>query len=298
MLKVKLLAYTPDAESIVASAAKLCYSPVGVEEIMEKQSRESIVNFIDKLSSISHYSPFEHATFTFAIEGVSRTTEIQLARHRIASYSIQSGRYVNRENPEFTMPPAIFNNEKAKKIYLKQMKSAQKAYDDLTVELILEQLEAGNLRDEWLNFIRDNKFGLTEDELEVDLRANLLDFKNQWPKEFSVMEKKAIENARYVHPQAITTKIVATMNARSLMNFFGLRCCNRAQWEIRTLADMMLREVYNVAPAIFSKSGAPCTNGKCPEGHMTCGQPRKLDDILGVDSEISLEQDSQLSMFE
>ena len=87
--------------------------------------------------------------------------------------------------------------------------------------------------------------------------------------------KKALENARSILPNACETKIVVTMNARSLLNFFKERCCMRAQDEIRTLAYLMLDEVLDVAPYLFSKSGAPCVYGPCPEGSMSCGQKQK-----------------------
>ena len=92
--------------------------------------------------------------------------------------------------------------------------------------------------------------------------------------------KQALEDARYILPNACETKIMVTMNARSLLNFFNKRSCNRAQWEIRHLSDLMLAEVRKVAPILFLKAGAPCTYGKCPEGEMTCGQPRKPEDYL------------------
>ena len=85
-------------------------------------------------------------------------------------------------------------------------------------------------------------------------------------------EKKAIEDARFVLPNACETKIVVTMNARSLLNFFRHRCCNRAQWEIRDVADQMLKLVCEVAPNLFKKAGASCVSGPCPEGKMTCGK--------------------------
>ena len=81
------------------------------------------------------------------------------------------------------------------------------------------------------------------------------------------------EDARYLLPNAAETKIVITMNIRELLHFFSLRCCNRAQWEIRELAHKMLELVKPTAPYIFMDAGAPCVRGNCPEGKMTCGNP-------------------------
>ena len=86
------------------------------------------------------------------------------------------------------------------------------------------------------------------------------------------LKKKAIEDARFVLPNACETKMVVTMNARSLLNFFRLRCCNRAQWEIRAVAIEMLKLCYKTAPSIFSAAGPACCNGSCSEGKMSCGK--------------------------
>lgn len=294
MLKVKLLSYTPNPEEVVASAAKLCYSPVGVNEIIEKLDSQNVEKFIEKLVSIKHLSPFEHVSFSFAVEGVSRTLTHQLVRHRIASYSQQSQRYVKETMFDFIVPPSIENNEKAKEIFIKEMESSQKAYDDIVRELMIDKIFATDKYYKWYEKITDIETTDNGKDWDVkEIYKNLIErkntekideylglFKKEFPKEHSALEKEAIEDARYVFPNAAETKIVVTMNARSLMHFFKLRCCNRAQWEIRALADEMLSQVIKVAPAIFSNSGAPCTFGKCPEGSMSCGKTRSLEDIL------------------
>ena len=89
-------------------------------------------------------------------------------------------------------------------------------------------------------------------------------------------EKKAIEDARFVLPNACTTKLIMTMNARSLLNFFRHRCCNRAQWEIRELAELMLKECVAAAPHLFKNAGPSCVCGACPEGKMTCGKIKEM----------------------
>ena len=88
--------------------------------------------------------------------------------------------------------------------------------------------------------------------------------------------KQANEDARFVLPNACETKMVVTMNARSLQNFFHLRCCSRAQWEIRELAEKMFTLVYPVAPHIFAKAGPACLCGPCPEGKMCCGKTAEV----------------------
>lgn len=186
---------------------------------------------------MGHDSPLEHASFTFAIEGVSRSLLAQITRHRIASYSVQSQRYVNANQTDYITPDAIAADDKLNDLYASTMKKLWGVYGYIARTLLGRYLEEG--------------------------------------KDFKTAEKMAIEDARYVLPNACETKMVVTMNARSLLHFFELRCCNRAQTEIRELADEMLRLVKEVCPNVFANAGAPCVNGACPEGAMSCGRPRK-----------------------
>lgn len=290
MLKVKLLSYTPNPEEVVASAAKLCYSPVGIEEITENLDSESIDKFIGSLARIKHLSPFEHASFSFAVEGVSRTLTHQLVRHRIASFSQQSQRYVKENTFEYIIPPSIQENEKAKELFINHMSESQKAYDELVEELVITKIIDSDKYEDWYKDITElqgedsdwnvNAIYKTMSSENEGREDYIQLFKDKNGKLYSKLEKEAIEDARYVFPNATETKIAITMNARSLMNFFTLRCCNRAQWEIRALADEMLSLVYEVAPAIFGKSGAPCIFGKCDQGAMSCGTVRTFEDIV------------------
>jgi thymidylate synthase (FAD) len=245
-MKVKIIAYTPNPEEVVASAAKLCYSKVGVDEIQENLTEECIEKFVSMLSAIGHHSPLEHCTFTFAVEGISRACSHQLVRHRIASYSQQSQRYVKLDKFDYIIPTAIENNEFAKDIFLNAMEQDQKAYNGIVEELMNEYIASS---------------GYTLASIPRS--------------EYNRLEKLAIEDARYVFPNACETKIVFTMNVRTLMNFFTHRCCDRAQWEIRDLANEMLIQVKEIAPTLFKKAGASCVRGKCPEGSMSCGNPKK-----------------------
>ena len=271
-IKVKLLAHTPNPDAVVAAAAKLCYSKVGVEQISEKLTDEEVKRFVNHLVEMGHESPIEHVTFTFGIEGISRSCSHQIVRHRIASYSQQSQRYVKLEQFEYIIPPAIESNSEAKRIFIAAMERDQKAYDEL-VDLLLEDILIDKHAADYGSCIREI---LKENPDAVPDRSKVLDlYAEKFLKEYGKAEKQAIEDARYVFPNACETKMVVTMNARSLYNFFSKRCCNRAQWEIRELADLMLAECEKVAPILFSNCGAPCaTTGKCPEGKMSCGEPK------------------------
>lgn len=242
-LKVKLIRYTPDAEKLISSAAKLCYSSVGIDKIEEGLSDEKMVKFLDMLMSYGHESPVEHVSFTFGVEGVSRVLTHQLVRHRVGtSFSQQSQRYVKLDQFEYIIPPAIESIPEAKEKFIMAMEEDQKCYDEIT-ELLFEK--------HYQAFINEGNSEKKAKQLAV---------------------KRAIEDARYVFPNACETKIVFTMNARSLFNFFKHRCCNRAQWEIRELATEMLKQVREVCPILFKYTGPNCVNQPCPEGSMTCGK--------------------------
>lgn len=262
-IKVTLLNHTPNPEETVAMAAKLCYSASEIEEIKEGLTPENTEKFINMLSSLGHESPFEHITFTFGIEGISRACSHQLVRHRIASYSQQSQRYVDGENFEYVIPPEIDNNPIAKDEYKEALMLAMDFYSNIRKELIESSV--------W-EYMKTNNIIFNE----YDMAHFVEVFKSKYPKEYSAFEKKANEDARFILPNACTTKIVCTFNARSLFNFFKHRCCNRAQWEIREVANLMLKECIKIAPNIFANCGASCIRGKCSEGKMSCGKMAEM----------------------
>ncbi len=244
--KVNLIGHTPDPEKIVAAAARLCYSSHGVTTLLEEMNPKEVNRLIHMLGDMGHQSPFEHASFTFAIEGVSRSLTHQLVRHRIASYSQKSQRYVREGGFDYVVPEAIGLNEDLKKIYIKAMSEQQRSYDQLAEEL--KTIHLKKLLEE----------GVSPQKAEGNA------------------EKMAIEDARYVLPNACETKIVVTMNARSLLHFFQVRCCHRAQWEIRALATEMLRLTKVAAPSLFRFAGPHCVTGTCGEGAMSCGKSREV----------------------
>ncbi len=222
-MKVELLSYTPEAELLVAAAARSCHSRKSAKDILSKMKPEKARRLIRDLVRKGHTSVLEHAVFTFSIEGISRVCTHQLVRHRIASYSQQSQRHVKLTKSSFIVPPSIKSKPEARKLFDDVVSTCLKAYEKL--------LDMGIPR----------------------------------------------EDARFLIPQAIETKIVVTMNARSLLNFFELRCCYRSQWEIRQLAWKMLELVKQVAPTIFEKAGPPCiSRGVCPEPEFECPLRSKL----------------------
>lgn len=221
--KVELIAYTTDPEQVVVAAIRQCYSKVGAKELKEKTAEEKRIKLLRQVISSDHTSTIEHANFTFAIAGISRACSHQLVRHRHASYSQQSQRYVEPEEVNYIVPPKVKTKKETAEKYREALEESVKIYREL--------IAAG-----------------------VDK-----------------------EDARYLLPNAVETKIVVTMNARALLNFFRRRLCNRAQWEIHVLALKMLEQVKKVAPHIFKYAGPSCETEKiCWEGKLACNKWRRI----------------------
>jgi len=230
IMNVKLLEMSQNAISLIYVACRQCYSEkfagdVFLDNAISVEKQEA---FVKSIVASGHQSPLEHVKFTFAIEGVSRALTHQLVRHRLASYSQQSQRYVKEKDFDYIIPPSIEKNLEAKNEFEKLMSVIQKSYTKLI--LLMEQ---------------DNISG-----------------------------EAANQDARFALPQAAETKIVVTMNCRELLHFFQHRCCSRAQWEIRQLANKMLKICVEKLPAVFAETGAKCEElGYCPEGEkFSCGK--------------------------
>jgi thymidylate synthase (FAD) len=246
-LKVILLRHSPNPEETIAMAAKLCYSPADITSLKDKIETKDQKAFVEKLVKMGHMSPIEHASFTFAVEGISRACSHQLVRHRLASFSQQSQRYVSETSQEsgvrrqettfdYVIPPSIAQDHEAKEIFRNFMVEAQKTYD-----LLIKRLNIKGIKGESAN-----------------------------------------QDARFILPNAAETKIMVTMNARELLHFFRQRCCNRAQWEIRQMAEEMLKLAKKAAPTIFHKAGPGCLYAVCPEGDYSCGKIKEVRKKYGI----------------
>ncbi len=218
-MQVTVLVHTIEPVKVVAMAARLCYSPLDIENLRCSSRETEDQQLIEKVLASGHESVLEHASFSFGIEGVSRVLSHQLVRHRLASFSQQSQRYVNfDEGFSYQVPPSIQKDESLRREYDRMMEQSAKFYHHLRRH---------------------------------DIPA---------------------EDARFVLPNAADTRLIMTMNARELRHFFRLRCCRRAQWEIRALATEMLRQVKKIAFSLFRDAGPACLSGPCPEGPMSCGK--------------------------
>ena len=209
-MKVELISAPADAERLCGMAAAVCTDSKNTDSAL-RHAVES-----------GHTSVLEHAAFTFRISGLSRAALAQLTRHRLASYSVQSQRFVKLDEPELVIPDTIRNSKYAEEVAM-AMKYVMGIY---------KRMERDGI---------------------------------------------PIEDCRYITPQAVPTVLIVTMNARELLHFFSLRCCNRAQWEIRQLADEMLRLCKKICPLLFRHAGPGCVNSVCPE-KRPCGSPRQVNE--------------------
>lgn len=222
-MKVELISYSNLGEKVCGIASKTCVS----KNIPD--TNDNVMKSLRSAISSGHEAVLEHWSATFAVSGVSRALTHQLVRHRVASYSQQSQRYVDMDGFDYVVPESILNHPDSLEQFKWGIKAIQKVYKTLLA------------------------YGID------------------------------MEDARYILPNACTTNIIVSMNARQLRHFFALRCCNRAQWEIRELADKMLELVKEVAPTIFENAGPSCVQaGYCPEGKRSCGRAMTLERMLDI----------------
>lgn len=128
---VVIIARTPSPDVTVAAAARLCYSDVSAAELVQSDSGERVKGLLTHLRKSGHFSPFEHASFTFAIDGLSRVASHQLVRHRIASFSQQSQRYVSMVEPDVVVPPSIWDNPGLRERFLTAARKAHELYTEM-----------------------------------------------------------------------------------------------------------------------------------------------------------------------
>lgn len=224
-MKVRLITHTPEPQALVAMSARLCYSPQALDALEARVYAQDQDAFLRGVIESGHLSVLEHAAFTFSAEGVSRTLLAQITRHRIASFSVQSQRYVSAEKGfDYVVPPSI---------------------EALGGEAVAEYALQMQTMHDWYC---------------------------QWQARLGKAGERSNQDARFVLPGACETRMVFTMNARELLHFFALRCCQRAQWEIRALACDMLAQCSRVAPVLFETAGPGCVQGACGEGKRSCGQ--------------------------
>lgn len=244
--KVEIISHTQCPYDVISVAAKTCYSLMDLDDLMRKFTDAERLKLIKSLEDSKHESPFEHVSITFAISNISRACSHQLVRHRIASFSQRSQRYVDETGFDYFVPVNINSSENIKEYYTHFMNKVGVIYEELKEDLLNY-------------FIEEYRKVQNKEPDATHIRA---------------FKKMAGEEARYVLPNACSTQLVMTMNVRSLWNFFNLRCCNRAQAEINELAWEMLRQCKKRWPLLFEHAGPDCMNGICKEKPgFSCGRP-------------------------
>ena len=244
--KVEIISHTQCPYDVISVASKTCYSSMDLDDLMRKFTDAERLKLIKSLEDSKHESPFEHVSITFAISNISRACSHQLVRHRIASFSQRSQRYVDETGFNYFVPVNINSSKNIKEYYTYFMNKVGVIYEELKEDLLNY-------------FIEEYRKVQNKEPDTTHIRA---------------FKKMAGEEARYVLPNACSTQLVMTMNVRSLWNFFNLRCCNRAQAEINELAWEMLRQCKKRWPLLFEHAGPDCMNGICKEKPgFSCGRP-------------------------
>ena len=213
-MEVKLISHTPDPEFLAGRAAAICTGG-------NLCDRNACLKALKGALASGHGSVVEHVVYTFYVEGLSRVTLAQLTRHRVASYSVESQRYVENSGQSCVVPDTIAADPELAAAFEALLGKAAIFYEDC------------------------------------------------------ISKGVPAEDARYGFLQAGQTRLILTMNARELLHLFSMRCCSRAQWEIRALVDRMLELCRPTAPVIFKNAGPGCVRGGCPEGKRSCGHPWK-----------------------
>lgn len=213
-MKAKIVSMTQNPIDTIYNAFRICYAKnMDSRQLAKHNTEEDKLNFFMPMVKNGHESPLEHVSFTFEIEGVSRSLLAQLTRHRLASFSCQSQRYVDANNFDFVLPQDIENNEYCKNTTETLFKQVMVVYNKMVETLTEEYISLG-----------------------IDKLA---------------AKKKAQENARCILPNATTCNIQMTINLRSFRNFYGLRACTHAQDEIRELALLMASEIKQYVPFVI-----------------------------------------------
>ncbi|MDM7274971.1 MAG: FAD-dependent thymidylate synthase [Thermoprotei archaeon] len=274
-ITVVVVEYTRDAPRIIASSSKVSLSSKQVEDILSI-SEEEVETWIKETFRRSHFSPWEHASYTFIIDGLSRVASHQLVRHRIASYTQLSHRYSEGYLRKMVLQASTIAEIKCPEKPKEDKRSAYACYakalektieSENKLEIALIGYVPPPLKPEDLNRWATQMLKLTG--------------------EYYGMLAGGVkrEDARYILPHSLRTRIVVTMNARELMqSFLPLRMCTRAQWEIRYIAWSLWRELMKIHPQLFKYAGPSCIFRE----NTTRWWPEPLEDYLEGRAEFTI----------
>lgn len=258
---VRIISYTRDGERLVAASSKRSLSSRDVSEIFEKMSEEEVEVWIRETLRRGHLSPWEHSAYTFEVT-CSRVCSHQLVRHRIASYTQLSQRYNER-----LLEPR-----------------EPKHWLEISERLSSRDKEA--LREV------GRAFYLGDPDWPEDLRIRMAsEYARSVAKYWELRERGlSREDARYVLPQAVATKVIVTMNAREALHFLGLRMCTHAQVEIRIVAWKLRNELLKIHPRLFKYAGPYCLL----DNNLVSKEPASLEDLVEGRASVSIERCREL----
>lgn len=255
-LEVRILYYpfigtSVDTERLLL-LPKICYAPLDISDLEkmlsgDKPSKEEVGRFIRGLIDSGHLGALEHWYTTFAVQGYSRISSQQNDRHRLMKVFKDAGVYYYNEPVQAS--PDVSQLQQSQR-YVKEedfrfiVPPSFRAYPEFLKRFV-------NLQEEVRAIQREG--------LALGIPA---------------------EDVRFALTNATETRFVVTANARQLRHMFNLRCCQRAQWEIRQLFTTLLEEYRRIAPNIFYHAGPSCEDfGYCPEGKMSCGRAPTIQEL-------------------
>jgi thymidylate synthase (FAD) len=255
-IKVKLLNYTADGPNLIAIASKTSLSRKPLQQLLEIGSEEVEV-WIKETFKRQHFSPWEHASYTFVVDGLSRIASHQLVRHRHASYTQMSHRYTEGYLRSLALEASRISDSKCPEKPEGKKREVYTCYSNaITYALLLMLAESELVKLATIAFVPPLTFHNKEDLL-VRWAESVLRSASDYYRLLSHGSLK--EDARYVLADSVRTRIVVTMNARELIQvFLPLRMCTKAQWEIRYIAWTLWRELMKMHPQLFKWAGPSC----------------------------------------
>jgi thymidylate synthase (FAD) len=252
---VKLIRYTEDAPKLIAIASKASLSKKPLQELLE-MSDDEVETWIKETFRRQHFSPWEHASYTFVVDGLSRVASHQLVRHRHASYTQMSHRYTEGYLRSLALEASRLTGNNCPEKPSGNKREVYDCYANSIVDACLMREDRELIRLASIAFVPPLTFHGKE-ELLTRWASSVLVTASDY---YRLLALGALrEDARYVLADSVRTRIVVTMNARELVQvFLPLRMCTKAQWEIRYIAWAMWRELMKVHPQLFKWAGPSC----------------------------------------
>jgi len=245
--------------------ARLCYAPIGAHDLKamvwgKEPEDKAVGKFVRGLVNSGHLGALEHWHTSFAVQDYSRISSQQNDRHRLM---------------KMFKEPGVFSGGAGDVAVEGYVNEAEQSSPDVS------QLQQSQryVREAGFNYITPPTFQAHPEYLRKyqDLQERIRALQAEGL-ELGI----PAEDVRFALSGGTETRFVITTNARQLRHMFNLRCCMRAQWEIRELFTGLLEEYRRIAPNIFYRAGASCEElGYCPEGRMSCGRAPTLDELRG-----------------